>query len=158
MSLDFVQIWLLIGAIFLGVEFLTPIPTVFIPGMLGFGAILTSIVVWILPIPIDIQVLIWLILSSALTWYSRRWLPRNSPGLIESSLGITTTEILAGQSGRVKYEGISWKAICDDPNLSIGANVPVQVVRKDGTTLIVLPENYVHKSDWIEPYSAGEGI
>jgi len=57
----------------------------------------------------------------------------------------TLTEIPAGKEGRVLYEGNLW-ARCDDHNLAIAPNQKVYLVRREGTTLIVLPENLLHFS------------
>jgi len=46
----------------------------------------------------------------------------------------------AGKEGRVLYEG-NFLARCDDHNLAIAPNQKVYLVRREGTTLIVLPEN-----------------
>lgn len=147
-TLSPLQQWLLISAFLLGVEFLLPIPTLFIAGALGVGGLLTALFIYFAPLPLGGQVAIWLIFSSGFIWYSRRWLPRHSPVLKETSLGITTTEILPGQTGRVKCDGVSWRAVCGDPTLSIGENVRVQIVDKKGTTLVILPEQYIDLTDF----------
>jgi membrane protein implicated in regulation of membrane protease activity len=56
-------------------------------------------------------------------------------------IGETLTEILPGQAGRVLYEGNSWRARCDDDKLSLAPGQKVYVVSREGTTLIVMPEN-----------------
>ncbi len=149
-----VQVWLFVSAFLFAVEFLIPIPTFFIAEALGVGALLTALFLYInfVPLPLGGQVIIWLIFSSGFVWYSRRWLPKYSPLILkESSVGVTTTEILPGEAGRVKYDGVSWRAICEDPTLSIGENVKVQIVDKRGTTLIVLPVEYIHSTDFYKP-------
>ncbi len=143
-----IQLWLLFSTFLFGVEFLIPIPTLFVAGALGVGSLLTALFIYFFPIPLSGQVIIWLIFSSGFVWYSRRWLPKHSSVLKETSIGITTTEILPGQTGRVKCDGVSWRAICDDPTLSIGENVRVQIIDKKGTTLIILPEKYVDLIDF----------
>ncbi|MCS6960158.1 MAG: NfeD family protein [Pseudanabaenaceae cyanobacterium SKYGB_i_bin29] len=143
MALTPAQVWLILGACLVGVEFFTPLPTLFVAEALGVGAIIIGLIVWFIPLPLAWQGALWLVFSSIFIWYSRRWLPKDSPILQDSSVGVTTTEIPAGEEGRVKYEGVSWRAVCADPSLSIGENVRVQVIKRQGTKLIVLPENYL---------------
>lgn len=147
MPLDVVQTWLLIGAGLFAIEFLVPLPTVFVAGALGVGAVIIALITWIATIPLTLQIILWLVISSVFVWYSRRWLPKSSYLLNESTIGVVTTEILAGHSGRVKCDGVSWRAICDDPTLSIGVNVKVQILGKNGTTLIILPEEYINRTE-----------
>lgn len=56
----------------------------------------------------------------------------------------TMTEISAGQTGRVLYEGNSWRARCEDELEVIAPNQKVYVVRREGNTLIVVPRNLLH--------------
>lgn len=56
----------------------------------------------------------------------------------------TITEILPGQTGRVKYEGCSWKACCTNKQVAIAPNQKVYVLRREGNTLIIAPDNLFH--------------
>ncbi len=158
MALTPAQVWLMVGACLVAVEFFIPIPTLFVAEALGVGAIIIGLIVWFLPLPLAWQGTLWLVFSSAFIWYSRRWLPKNSPILQDSSLGVTTTEIPAGGEGRVKYEGVSWRAVCADPTLSIGENVQVQVIKRQGTKLIVLPEDYLQRLELLESSDTQEEL
>lgn len=52
----------------------------------------------------------------------------------------TMTEILAGKTGKVLYEGAIWQASCDDRLMAIASDRTVYVLRREGNTLIVAPE------------------
>jgi membrane protein implicated in regulation of membrane protease activity len=91
-------------------------------------------------------VIAWLLLSVMFIILSRRFFqPRQRKSKIRHTvIGETLTEILPGHVGRVLYEGNSWQAKCDDTQLSLPANQQVYIVRREGTTLIVMPENLLH--------------
>lgn len=136
------QIWLLIGISLCIIELLVPLPTFLIAGAMGLAALLVSLVALILPIP-ALQILAWMVISAMLAVASRRFIPKDSHQLKESSEGVTLTEIPAGETGRVQYEGGSWKAKCDNPQIAIEAQQKVIILRRQGTTLIVVPENWL---------------
>jgi len=92
-----------------------------------------------------IQFLIWAMISGGLGWYSRRFVPKGLGKIREADEALTISEILPGQTGRVKYEGNSWKARCDDPETAIAINEKVYVLRRQGTTLIVMPEHWLNQ-------------
>jgi membrane protein implicated in regulation of membrane protease activity len=138
------QVWLLIGVALCVVELLVPLPTFLIAGAMGIAALLVAAIALILPVP-ALQILAWMLFSSLLAVASRRFIPKDSHKLKESSEGVTLTEIPAGETGRVKYEGGSWKARCDSPQIAIAANQKVIVLRRKGTTLIVVPENWLSR-------------
>ena len=138
------QVWLLVGVTLCVVELLVPLPTFMIAGALGLAALVTAAIALILPIP-ALQILAWMLISGVLAMYSRRFIPKDSRQLQEANEGITIAEIPAGKSGRVQHEGVSWKAICDDPNLAIAEGQRVIVLRRQGTTLVVVPESWVNQ-------------
>ncbi|PZO41119.1 MAG: hypothetical protein DCF19_10290 [Pseudanabaena frigida] len=142
MNLPPSQVWLIIGIALCVIELLVPLPTFLIAGAMGIAAILVSAVALILPIP-ALQILAWMLISGALVNLSRRFIPRDSHQLKEASEGITLTEIPAGQTGRVQHEGVSWKARCDDPNVAIATQQKVIILRRQGNTLVVVPENWL---------------
>ena len=136
------QVWLIIGIALGVIELLVPLPTFLIAGAMGIAALLVAAIALILPIP-ALQILVWMLISGILAVVSRRFIPRDSLQLREGDQGVTLTEIPAGQAGRVKHEGVSWKAICDDPHLAIAAQQRVIILRRQGTTLVVVPENWL---------------
>jgi len=137
------QVWLIIGLALCVIELLVPLPTFLIAGAMGLAAMITAAIALILPIP-ALQILTWMLISALLARASRRFIPKDSLQLQESSEGVTLTEIPAGSTGRVKYEGGSWKAKCDDPQIAIAPQEKVIVLRRQGTMLIVVPENWLH--------------
>lgn len=135
--------WLIAGAVLCLVE--VPVPTAFTAFTMGLAAIAVALVAWIFPSYFGWQVLLWMGLSTGGVFLTRRLLPkRQARTLEESKEAETLTEIPPGQAGRVLYEGNSWRAKCDDRDLAIAANQKVFVVRREGTTLIVMPESLLH--------------
>lgn len=88
------------------------------------------------------QVLYWMGLSLAsVLWVRPMFLKRKKHILREATEAKTVTEILPGETGRVVYEGCLWQACCDDRSITISPNQKVYVLRREGNTLIVAPEN-----------------
>jgi membrane protein implicated in regulation of membrane protease activity len=132
--------WMIAGVILCVMEFI--VPTAFVELTMGISAIAIALLVPTLPL--GIQVALWLVLSVLLNVVLKRFLPKQKSRLIEDSHEAhTMTEILPGQTGRVLYEGNSWQARCADEEMAIAPNQKVYVVRRQGTTLIVLPEHSI---------------
>jgi membrane protein implicated in regulation of membrane protease activity len=133
-------IWLLAGiGLCLTEVFL---PTAFIAFVLGISALAVAAIAPFTPIPV--QVLVWMALSTVLVLFSRRLVRRRAARKLDATEAETLTEIPPGRTGRVLYEGNSWSAKCEDPAVAIAPNQRVYVVDRQGTTLIVLPENLLH--------------
>ena len=136
-------IWLIAGACFCLSELF--IPTAFVAFMMGISAFIVALLslavgnLWLLA-------LCWLLLSTSLIVLTRKYIsPRRRKSKIRDAvLAETITEIPAGKTGRVLYEGNSWRAQCDDEQAFIAPYQRVYVVRREGTTLIVMPENILH--------------
>jgi membrane protein implicated in regulation of membrane protease activity len=110
---------------------------------MGVSAIAVAMIALVLP-SIQLQLILWLLLSTFSVVFSRRWLtPQRKGSMIsDANEGTTITEIPSGEAGRVLYEGNSWRAICADDKVAIAPNQTVYVVKRKGNTLIVLPENF----------------
>jgi len=134
--------WLLIGLIFLGIEMATMGALAYVGEAAGFTAFFIALVALFVP-RVEIQVIIWVLLSALAIWYLRRFMPKGQPLLMDAQEGKTLTEIKSGEVGRVLYEGQSWRAICDDQTLEIPAGVEVVVMEKRGNTLVVVPKNWL---------------
>ncbi|NES84535.1 MAG: NfeD family protein [Moorea sp. SIO2B7] len=133
-------LWLIAGSILCLMEFF--FPTAFVAFMMGISAFLVAVVSLIVP-QFTVQVVLWLAFSTLLIVLFRRYFtPKQkvSTMLLEEHEGETLTEILPGKTGRVLYEGNSWRAKCADEHQAISAEEKVFVVRQQGTTLIVLPQ------------------
>ncbi|BAY83498.1 hypothetical protein NIES267_29870 [Calothrix parasitica NIES-267] len=137
-------IWLIVGACFCLSELF--IPTAFVAFMMGLSAFIVALLSFTLGIPLWLQALCWLLLSGSLIVLTRKYIspPRRKSKIRDAVLGETITEIPAGRTGRVLYEGNSWRARCDDEHAFIAPYQRVYVVRREGTTLIVMPENILH--------------
>ncbi|HBB31003.1 MAG TPA: hypothetical protein DDZ80_10335 [Cyanobacteria bacterium UBA8803] len=142
MSLTPSMLWLLAGSVLCLVELF--VPTAFVAFTMGISALLVALVASIAP-QFSVQVVVWLLLSTGLVVLSRRLLPpARASKTLDAKEGRTLTEIPAGETGRVIYEGNSWQARCDDDTQAIAPNQKVYIVRREGTTLIVLPHNLLH--------------
>ncbi|WP_017317319.1 NfeD family protein [Mastigocladopsis repens] len=137
-------IWLLAGASLCLIELFVPIA--FVAFLMGISALVVAFLSQAILGNLWLQVVVWLLLSTVLVLLSRRFvtLPRRRSKIQHAIIAETLTEIPAGKPGRVLYEGNSWRARCDDEKLSIPPNQRVYVTRREGTTLIVMPENLLH--------------
>jgi membrane protein implicated in regulation of membrane protease activity len=127
------------------------VPTAFVLFTMGISALVVGLVSSIAP-QFSLQVVLWLLLSVSLIFFSRRLLPpAKASKNLDAKEGRTLTEIRSGETGRVLYEGNSWQARCDDDvsampeaGVAIAPNEKVYIVRRQGTTLIVVPQNMFH--------------
>ncbi|HLP87650.1 MAG TPA: NfeD family protein [Nostocaceae cyanobacterium] len=137
---NFALIWLLVGFALCLMEFF--LPSAFVEFIMGLSALMVAILALIGLSNLWLQIIVWVFLSITLFVLSHRYLqPRSQPKLQDAVIAETLTEIPKGKAGRVLYEGNSWRARCDDDQLSLLPNQKVYVVGREGTTLIVMPEN-----------------
>lgn len=135
-------IWLGTGAILCLMELF--VPSAFVAFMMGLAALVVAAVSLMVP-SLGLQVGLWLILSTILIFLVHRFSPsKRLAKRMDAVEGQTITEIPPGKTGRVLYEGNSWRAKCDDHHISIPPHEKVYVVRMEGTTLVVLPEKLLH--------------
>ncbi len=136
--------WIIAGGILCFTEFV--FPTAFVSFMMGIAALLVAAVSLVLP-QYTLLMGLWLIFSTVLTVLSRRFFtPKRKVSITGDDLEATAIGgIPAGTSGRVLYEGNSWRAKCADETRDIAPNEPVYVVRKQGNTLIVLPSRMLEQ-------------
>jgi membrane protein implicated in regulation of membrane protease activity len=131
------NLWLLVGLVLCGVELL--VPTAFVIFMMGVSALLVGIVSLLVP-QVSVQVALWMVFSLLSVYATQRLLPKKTAKPLESATEAETlTEIPAGKTGRVLYEGNSWRAVCSDETISIAPHEKVHVVRREGNTIVVLP-------------------
>lgn len=143
MSLSPSILWLLAGSALCLVELF--LPTAFVTFTMGISALVVALVALIIP-QFSVQVVLWLILSTIFVFLSRRLLPSSKASKSLDALeGRTLTEIPAGETGRILYEGNSWQARCADDTEVIAPNQKVYVVRREGNTLIIIPHNLAHR-------------
>ena len=131
--------WLIAGSVLCLMEVV--FPTAFVAFLMGFSAILVAIVALVMPSS-ELQVFLWLCLSTILILLSRRWLRTKSRHSLirDAQEGETLTDISPGKAGRILYEGSSWRARCEDDAIAISPHKKVYIVGRQGNTLIVLPE------------------
>ncbi len=138
--------WLVLGMILMMLElFILNFTLIWF----GLGATLVALLLWLLPnTSIAIQVLLWAVSSTSLTflWYRyfRRMLVDKTPAgiakeAIVGTIGLVIKIPVEGQHGVARFvPGLlgddEWLFICDDP-LAIGDRVRVKTI--NGNTLIV---------------------
>lgn len=136
-------LWMLAGSLLCLMELVFPVA--FVAMMMGLSAIAVGALATQIT-SFSGQIFLWVCLSILLVVASRRFVPQRShhPRLRDDSEGEILSEILPGQSGRVLYEGNSWRAECQDPQLAIAVHQKVCVVGRKGNTLIVFPLQALH--------------
>ncbi len=133
-------LWLLAGIVLCLMELF--LPTAFVEFMMGIAALIVALLSLFIP-QLGLQILLWMILSTGLVLLARRFLrPKHAIAreIEDSHEARVLIAIPAGETGRVLYEGNSWQARCEDERMPLGANQRVYVVRREGNTLIVVPE------------------
>ncbi|WP_204105682.1 MULTISPECIES: NfeD family protein [Spirulina sp. CCY15215] len=133
-------LWLIAGVILCLMELL--FPTAFVEFMMGIAAFIVALISLILPHS-GLQIALWMIFSTLLVLLSRRiFTPKRKSATIEGKTeGETLTEIPAGETGRILYEGNSWRGKCSEESLAIAPKQKVYIVGREGNTLIVLPKS-----------------
>jgi membrane protein implicated in regulation of membrane protease activity len=135
--MPFWMFWLILGVVFCFAEIV--FPTAFIEFAMGVSALLVSLI----SLYIDnfaVQAFLWLCLSTAIAIAARKLAPRRRVRTLEdASEAETLTPIAPGQKGRALYEGNSWFAYCEDPEMALPARLKVEVIRREGNTLVVMP-------------------
>jgi membrane protein implicated in regulation of membrane protease activity len=119
------------------------LPSAFVEATLGVSALVVAAISLVVP-SFAIQVGIWMGLSLVATWAIHRFVPKKTPHILaDATEARTLTAIPVGKTGRVLYEGNSWQAQCEDSEVAIGADEPVIVVGRRGTTLLIMPERSI---------------
>jgi membrane protein implicated in regulation of membrane protease activity len=140
MSLNPTVLWLVVGTVLCLMELV--LPTAFVAFVMGVSALFVAAIAHL--VSINVQIVLWMGLSLGLVLFSRRFARQKSAVKLDATEAETLTEIPAGKSGRVLYEGNSWAARCEAHEVTIAPDQKVYVVGRKGTTLIVVPENLVH--------------
>ncbi|MCT7954835.1 NfeD family protein [Laspinema palackyanum] len=116
--------------------------------IMGITALIMGAIVWhSMMVPeLDWQIAYWVGLSLvSVLWLRPIFVKsRGAIAVQDATEAKTLSAILPGEVGRVIYEGSSWSAQCDDPDLAIAANQKVYVLRCEGNTLIVVPHQLFH--------------
>jgi membrane protein implicated in regulation of membrane protease activity len=128
-------LWLSGGIVCLSIG-LTTVEPIF--SALGLAALITSIASLLIP-SASLQLMIWGLLA---VWFSllfHKFVPKASRALKHSSEAAVSSAIPSGGVGEVEYEGSLWSARCQISDVAIASGHTVQVVARQGNTLIVLP-------------------
>jgi membrane protein implicated in regulation of membrane protease activity len=130
--------WLLGGIIFLGTSMIVGEPVV---ASLGIAALITAIAA-ITVKSLIIELVLWGILSICLIIVLRGMVPKQALDLSPDSEATVSEVIPNGGIGLVRYEGSLWKARCQISDVAIAPGEIVQVVARQGLTLIVMPTRF----------------
>jgi membrane protein implicated in regulation of membrane protease activity len=141
---SYTVIWLVAGSALCLTELF--LPSAFVSFLMGMSALVVALLSRIGLVSLWLQVVVWLALSILLVLGSRRFVQplRRRSKIQDATIAETLTQIPPGRTGRVLYEGNSWQARCDDEKLTIAPDERVYVVRREGTTLIIMPENLLN--------------
>lgn len=134
-------LWFILGFAFLLLEFIAP---GFILFFFGLGAWVTALATLLFDIPLNVQLLIFLVSSISFVFLFRKWL-RKKLGykkavrdvLKDEIIGKTAkaeTPISPDQQGKVYFRGTSWSAASSDV---INEGEEVTIIGNDSIILIV---------------------
>ena len=139
-------LWIVAGISLCILEFF--VPSAFVELMMGFTALVVAGISLFTSNSV-LLVGLWLIFSTLFTILSRRLLTprRKSQYLADHKEGTIIAAIEPGKTGRVLYEGNSWRAKAADPSITITYDEDVDIIERKGNTLIVLPKSYHYFSD-----------
>lgn len=119
-----------------------------VPLIMGVNSLVVAFFEWRYAFLDDtrLQIAYWMGLSTACAIWVRPMLLRKKKfTVLDATEAQTLTEILPGQTGQVLYEGCLWQARTEGYEGAIASNQRVYVVRREGNSLIVLPENLFHR-------------
>lgn len=140
-------LWLVLGFLFLILGMLVGEPVV---ASLGIAALITAMAALTVQ-SVTVQIVIWGVLSIALAIVLRGMVPKPAKDLGPSTMAIVSETIPRGGVGLVSYGGALWKARCQISDITISPGETVEVVERQGLTLIVLPTTFPESE--IEAYS-----
>jgi membrane protein implicated in regulation of membrane protease activity len=138
-------IWIILGIIFIFVEF-------FIPGLViaffGVGALITALTTWIkLTTTLTSQLLVFILSSILFLVFLRKYVKRTFLGKTKEAESERSFNVEIGKiipvvefiqpgevGGKVRYMGTTWSATASEP---IAPGDSVEIIGNDGLTLIV---------------------
>lgn len=139
------SVWIVLGFIFLLLGVTVGEPTA---ASLGVAAIITAIAALTVS-SLPLQIVIWGILSIALTIVLRGMVPLPTKEEQPDTQAIVSETIPKGGVGWVSYEGALWKARCQISDITIPNGQTVNVMGRQGLTLIVLPLDFPEDYDTV---------
>jgi membrane protein implicated in regulation of membrane protease activity len=130
--------WLLAGLLFLGLGAVVGEPVV---ASLGIAALITAIAA-ITVKSLAIELILWGVLAICIIIVLRGMVPKENRDLSPDAEATVSEIIPKGGVGIVTYEGSLYKARCQISDIMIMPGEIVQVVARQGLTLIVMPTNF----------------
>ena len=132
-------LWLTIGALLCVMELF--VPTAFVQMAMGISALLVAICVSFIP-SLNLQIFLWMVLSVIAVYAVKRWMPTSkSLPIDDETEAEALTAMEPGETGRVLFEGNSWRAKCEGDR-AIQADKRVIVVGRKGNTLLVMLDEF----------------
>ncbi|MBN1663701.1 MAG: NfeD family protein [Deltaproteobacteria bacterium] len=135
-------LWFIVGLILLVSEFFVPGLVIF---FFGVGAWVVALLCLLFDVPLNLQLIIFIVSSIVLLVGLRKWMtkfftgfksPSRTQGNIDDDSGgkAVVTKKITPEGGKVEYHGVIWSA---DAAEIIEEGEVVQVVKKDNLTLTV---------------------
>jgi membrane protein implicated in regulation of membrane protease activity len=131
-------LWLIVGAGLCLLELF--VPTAFTAVCMGASALLVSLLALALPSAFGLQIFVWLLGSGGLAAIGYRINRQRTSSTIRSATEAEAlTAMMPNQTGRVLYEGSSWRARSAEGAEPIAPQDKLYVVGREGNLLIVMP-------------------
>ena len=134
-------VWLLLSGMLLAIECLQPGFDGLIVAVLG--GLSLSVLTALLPLPIGLQITLFLVITLAGILQLSRWSAKRSRSSGHPRLKGGTAEVLGtispGGEGRVRWNGQSWAASSLDLEQALEPGDQVLVMGREGTHLQILP-------------------
>ena len=134
-------VWLLLSGMLLAIECLQPGFDGLIVAVLG--GLSLSVLTALLPLPIGLQITLFVVITAAGILRLSRWSAKRSPSSAQRGLKRDTAEVLGtiapGGEGRVRWHGQSWAASSLDLEQNLERGDQVLVMGREGTHLQILP-------------------
>ncbi|MDD2235618.1 MAG: NfeD family protein [Kiritimatiellae bacterium] len=138
-------LWAIVGILLLLAELGIPGLIIF---FFGLGALLTSVVLFVVPLGLNQQLVLFLVSSLLMLVGLRRWLKNvftgfiankqnlevNADGDFTGKTVVVLEAIAPGRDGKVELNGTDWRAASDE---SLAPGERVTVTRQDNLTLFV---------------------
>lgn len=117
------------------------VPTAFVQMSMGISALLVAILASFVP-GLNLQIFLWMVLSVISVYAVKRWMPTAKALAIDDETEAEAlTAMEPGETGRVLFEGNSWRAKCEGDQ-AIQADKRVIVVGRKGNTLLVMLDEF----------------
>jgi membrane protein implicated in regulation of membrane protease activity len=131
-------LWLIVGVGLCLLELF--VPTAFTAVCMGASALLVSLLALALPSAFGLQIFVWLLGSGGLAAIGYRLNKQRTASTIRSATEAEAlTAMMPNETGRVLYEGSSWRARCAEGAEPVAPQDKLYVVGREGNLLIVMP-------------------